>query len=83
MKAREIRERLKGRIEPEVVICMTAIAELQSAQQQELKMMAEQLDATINILSQLTQVAENMKSVVDQANSIRGDNIDDSDLPPN
>jgi hypothetical protein len=83
MKAREIRARLKGRAEPEVVLCLTALAEILSSQQQEITQLAQALDATVNIMGQLTTVAENMKTVVESIEGIRGVNIDDSDLPPN
>lgn len=65
MKAREVRERLNGKCEREVMYCMEALAERQSVLQQEIMELASQMDIMVNILNQLTQVGVEMKNTVD------------------
>lgn len=72
MKAREIRERLKGKIEPELLHCMEELAEHQSAQAQEIKMLAELLDKLTDLLLQLGTVTEITSNAVDDLKDIRG-----------
>jgi hypothetical protein len=69
MKAREIKERLQGKVEPEVVTCLTALAESLSAQQQEIVALAELQNRATDILLQLGATVESATNVVDK---IRG-----------
>jgi len=47
MKGREVRERLKGKCDPEITICIAGIAEVLSAQAQEITELATALDKLI------------------------------------
>jgi hypothetical protein len=53
MKAREIQSRLQGKADPEIVICLTALAESLSAQQQEIIELAELQNKAIDVILQL------------------------------
>ena len=76
MKAREVRERLKGRVDPEVSLCMEALAERIVGLQKQLMDMAMMQDEMTNIMSNFASVAENMKSTVDAMKNIQGDESD-------
>jgi hypothetical protein len=69
MKAREIRERLQGKADPEIVTCLTALAESLSAQQQEIMALAELQNRAMDTLLQLGATIESATNVVDK---IRG-----------
>jgi hypothetical protein len=69
MKAREIKERLQGKVEPEIVTCLTALAESLSAQQQEIIALAELQNRAMDTLLQLGATVESATNVVDK---IRG-----------
>ena len=69
MKAREIRERLQGKADPEIVTCLTALAESLSAQQQEIMALAELQNRSMDTLLQLGSTIESATNVVDK---IRG-----------
>ena len=69
MKAREIRSRLKGKVEPELLVCLTALAESLSAQQQEIMALAELQNRAMDTLLQLGATVESATNVVDK---IRG-----------
>ena len=73
MKAREVRERLKGRVDPEVSLCMEALAERIVGLQKQLMDMAMMQDEMTNIMSNFASVAQNMKSTVDAIKNIQGD----------
>jgi hypothetical protein len=69
MKAREIRSRLKGKVEPELLVCLTALAESLSSQQQEIMALAELQNRAMDTLLQLGSTIESATNVVDK---IRG-----------
>ena len=69
MKAREIRSRLKGKVEPELLVCLTALAESLSSQQQEIMALAELQNRSMDTLLQLGSTTESATNVVDK---IRG-----------
>ena len=69
MKAREIRERLQGKTDPEIVICLTALAESLSSQQQEIMALAELQNRAMDTLLQLGVTVESATNAVDK---IRG-----------
>ena len=69
MKAREIRSRLKGKVEPELLVCLTALAESLSSQQQEIMALAELQNRSMDTLLQLGSTIESATNVVDK---IRG-----------
>ena len=64
MKAREIKERLQGKVEPEIVTCLTALAESLSAQQQEIIALAELQNRAMDTLLQLGATVESATNVV-------------------
>ncbi len=66
LRARDIRDRCKGRVDPQVMYCLEALAEQLGVHRQQMRMLAEMLDTQTNILNQLTQVATNMKAVTDR-----------------
>ena len=72
IKAREVRERLKGRVDPQVQYVCEALAEQQGVQLQMINSLAEMLDQQTNIIMQFTAVATNMKSAIDNMNKMRG-----------
>ena len=72
MKAREIRARLQGKTDPELIICLCGIAESASAQQQEIQTLAEMLDKLTDILLQLGATIEMTQGAVDEIRKIRG-----------
>lgn len=74
MKAREVRERLKGKCDPEIIICIEGIAEVLSVQKQEISTLAEMLDKTIDLTMQLGVTIEGTQNAVDKIQKIRGDN---------
>ena len=76
MKAREIRERLQGKVEPELMFCMEALAENSSAQAEEVMAMAQMMNSLTDILMQLGGATEHMKNAVDEMHKIRGTDID-------
>lgn len=73
MKAREVRERLKGRCDPEVSLCIEAVAEVQGVLKQEMDMMAKMLDQMTQMMNTMMDVAGNMKDVTDKLQGVRGD----------
>ncbi len=73
MKGREVRERLKGKCDPEIITCIAGIAESLSAQQQEIMALAELLDKTIDLTMQLGVTIEGTQNAVDTMKNIRGD----------
>ena len=71
MKAREIRERLKGKVDPEVLTCLCAMAESLSSQQQEISMLASTIDRLADILMQLGATIESATNTVDEMKKMR------------
>jgi len=66
MKAREIRERLQGKVDPEVLIVLEGLGIHASAQAEEIKTLAEMLDKLTEILMQLGTVTEQATNAVDE-----------------
>lgn len=71
MKAREVRERLKGRTEPEVSTVCEALADSLSAQKQEIMALAQSLDRLTDLLLQLGTTVEAATNAVDEIKKIR------------
>jgi|TARA_R110000823_G_scaffold78499_1_gene178845 hypothetical protein len=72
MKAREIQSRLQGKADPEIVICLTALAESLSAQQQEIMALAELQNKAMDVILQLGATTEAATNAVDEVRGIRG-----------
>lgn len=71
MKAREVRERLKGRADPELIHVCEALAENQSAQKQEIMALANALDKLTDLLLQLGATIESATNQVEALKKIR------------
>jgi hypothetical protein len=71
VKAREVRERLQGKVDPELVICISGIAESLSAQQQEITTLAAMLDKLTDLLLSLGTTIEGTQNAVDTMKKIR------------
>jgi hypothetical protein len=70
VKAREIRVALNGRVDPGVINVLEALAEDAHVVRQQILTMAQEMDRMINIITDFTAVATNMKNVVDQMKGI-------------
>jgi hypothetical protein len=66
MKGREIKERLQGKVDPEVLLVLVGLGEQASAQMQEIKLMAELMDKLTNILLELGTTVEIAHNAVDE-----------------
>ena len=76
MKAREIRERLKNKVDVQVSHCLESLAEQLSVQQQQLMDMALMQDQVVAIVSNFVNGLEGMKEATESMNKIKGDNDD-------
>ena len=72
MKGREAQERLKGKIDPELLRTLVEMCEDFRVQQEEIMTVAAMVDSTVNIVSQLTGIIENTQGAVDKLRKIRG-----------
>ena len=73
MKAREIRERLKNKVDVHVSHCLESLAEQLSVQQQQLMDMALMQDQVVAIVSNFVNGLEGMKEATESMNKIKGD----------
>ena len=65
IKAREIRERLKGKCDEGIIFCLCALAEDNSVLRQQLVEVAQSIDKMAEINDMMIQVAGNMKSTIE------------------
>ena len=72
MKAREVRERLKGKISAEVSAVIEAVAEQQSVHTEQ--MLANANEQLMSMINSTLTVAGNMKDMIE---SVQGDSTDD------
>ena len=77
LKARDVRERLKGRVDPQVSFCLEALAEQQHTMIKSIMEISQMVDKMADIIQGFVSVAENMKRTVDGMKGAEGD-----DLPP-
>lgn len=80
LHAREVRERLKGKIDPQVMYVLEALAEDNSKFKQQLVQMAQDLDKMTDILQSVVGVAENMKSTVEKLESMEPPDEDNTPI---
>jgi hypothetical protein len=80
LHAREVRERLRGRVDPQVLYVLEALAEDNSKFKQQLIQFAQDLDQMSNILSNFLQVAERMKSSVENIENMEPHDDDNSPI---
>lgn len=73
MKAREIRASLQADHDPALVHCICSLAEMVSAQQQEINTLAEMMNSLTDILMQLGATIEGATNAVDEMKKIRGE----------
>ena len=66
MRAREVRERLRGKIEPDVMYVLEALAEDNAVLREQILTTAQVVDEIINQLGQLHGVIESAQSTVDK-----------------
>jgi hypothetical protein len=76
MKAREVRELLRGKIDPAVSSVIEALAEDISVQKEQLLQLATMYDGIINMNAQIVDIAGNMRGALDQMKSVEGDEVD-------
>lgn len=65
LRARDVRDRLKGRVDPEVSKCLETLAEQQRHLWKSMTEVVAMVDQMSSITANFVQVAENMKKVVD------------------
>ena len=73
MRAREVRERLKDKVDPQVSHCIEALAEQLGVLQQQLMDMALMQDQVVAIVSNFVNGLEGMKEATESMNKIKGD----------
>lgn len=76
--AREVRERLKGRCDPQISFCLEALAEQAIVREQALTLMAETLDKLIDNLMIVQQMQGGLTKVMDKLKGIKGESDDES-----
>ena len=72
MKGSEIRAQLQGNHDPKLVHCICSLAEVVSAQRQEIAMLAEMIDVQSQIIKQLVDTAESIQNITDKLRGMRG-----------
>ncbi len=86
LRAREVRDRCKGRVDPQVMYCLEALAEQQGVMRQQLTELAEITDQTINAVNNLAGALGVMKDffegVKDGATERLKHMEHEDDLPP-
>lgn len=65
MRARDVLDKLKGRLDPEAVRVIMEIAEEQHAMARAIPAMAESFEKLSNVLVQHTRILENNKELLD------------------
>jgi hypothetical protein len=74
MKAREVRERLKGLVSAEVSAVIEAVAEQQSVHSEQMLVLANANEQLMSMINSTLTVAGNMKDMIE---SVQGDSTDD------
>lgn len=74
MKAREVRERLKGLVSAEVSAVIEAVAEQQSVHTEQMLVLANANEQLMSMINSTLTVAGNMKDMIE---SVQGDSTDD------
>ena len=74
MKAREVRERLKGLVSAEVSAVIEAVAEQQSVHSEQMLVLANANEQIMGMVNSTLTVAGNMKDMIE---SVQGDSTDD------
>ena len=69
MKAREVRERLQGKVDPKVLYVLEALAEQQSVIREQLLQLATMFTAIQDLIANNITIAGNMKDALDMMRS--------------
>ena len=80
LHAREVRERLRGRVDPQLLYVLEALAEDNSKFKQQLIQFAQDLDQMSNIMHNFLQVAERMKSSVENLENMEPHDDDNTPI---
>lgn len=72
MKGSEIRAQLQRDHDPKLVHCICSLAEVVSAQRQEIMQIAQMIDLQSGIIKDLVNAAENIQSITDKLRGMRG-----------
>lgn len=75
---RSVMERCKGRVDDEVLFCLTAIAEDLVEQRKEITMVVQTVDQLANISLQLTDINMTLK---ERLEAVRREDLDDVTSP--
>lgn len=74
MKAREVRELLKGKIDPAVSSVIEAVAEQQSVHSEQMLILAQANDQMMDMINSSLTIAGNMKDMIE---AVQGDEVDE------
>lgn len=78
LRARDIRDRCKGKVDPNVMYCLEALAEQHGVLTQKITELALLFDQHVDLISQVIDVSSGLKDAV-----YRMQHMDhDDDLPP-
>ncbi len=64
LRARDVRDRCKGRVDPAVMYCMEALAEQHGVLAQKLVELSMLFDQHVNLISQVIDVSSGLKDTV-------------------
>lgn len=64
MRARDVRAALKGKVDPDLLLTLEALAEVQFQHTKEMSVMASAISQMADIIAQFATVSENMKSTI-------------------
>lgn len=72
VKQQDVRMHLNGKVDQAVITMMCAIVEEQKVMKQQIFQLAQQHDKLMDIISNMTTVAENMKKATDHLRGMDG-----------
>lgn len=86
LRARDVRDQCKGRVDPQVMYCMEALAEQQGVLRQQIIDVAKTLDGAITAISNLASALGVMKDFVEGSKDTVSDRVKhmehEDDEPP-
>lgn len=80
MKAREITELLRRKIDPDLLRVLVALAERQAVQKQEIEEIAKLVDKSIDIITDFTRVAQNLKTAHETILGMRRSDVSSEEM---
>lgn len=79
LRARDVREQCKGRVDPMVQKCMEALAEQSTHQFQMIMELAQMVDQMSNIIAANVHIMDKQKTAIEKIEAMRGiDKEDDA-----